>query len=79
MKSEQAIQSARDVIRAKVIDPNLSIDQKILLSGMLNALVWVMDGADCRTMDDILVGRPFDKGKSRADLSARAKRFLRGE
>lgn len=61
MKSSKQIQEARKILRERVLEPGLSKEQLALLVGMLNAMVWVMDGKDSTTMKRVLDSEPFFK------------------
>ena len=76
MKTIQQIDDARGVLAKRVKEPGLSKDQRILLAGMLNALVWAADGEASATVDRVLAGEAFDKGKT-ADDSILASSIFR--
>lgn len=59
MKTLEEVNAAREMFRTKLQLPDLSDEQMILLAGMLNALVWVADGRDCGTINDMLAGKPL--------------------
>lgn len=63
MKTLERVDWARAMIAERIRTPGLSDDQTILLVGMLNALVWVADGRDSKTMQRILDGEPFAVGE----------------
>lgn len=59
MKTARQIDDARSTLAMRFLTPGLSESQLALLAGMLNALVWVADGANAETMERILSGEPL--------------------
>ena len=68
MKTLEEINRARGKLCAIIAgESELSKDQRILLCGMLNALVWVADGPDGTTVDRILSGERIFPAKGFTD------------
>lgn len=63
MKTTEQIEHARAVMREKIQTAGLTPVQSALLAGMLNALVWVMDGEHSSIVDRILSGEPLAPGR----------------
>lgn len=59
MKSEKEVNAARSRIAERYVTPGLSDIQKALISGMLNALVWVADGKENSVMERLLSDEPI--------------------
>jgi hypothetical protein len=78
VRSKEEIQNARKVVRNLFLLPNLSPQQRVLLSGILNGLVWA-SGDKNETMERLLSGETIQEGITVDDLSERAKKFFRGE
>jgi hypothetical protein len=72
MKTKQQIDDARKKLIDRLQTPGLNDIQKSLVGGMLNALVWVADGASQSTMERMLSDEPLAAGK---DPSAGLKRL----
>lgn len=58
MKTPDQIDNARTVLCARLTE-NIRREQRLILTGMLNALVWAADGRHGSTLDDILNGKPI--------------------
>lgn len=54
MRTKHEIAAARKKLRERIMTPGLGNEQKAMICGMLNALVWVADGPDCTTMERML-------------------------
>lgn len=65
MKSIEDVNWARGKLCTALATPGLSETQRILLNGMLNALVWVADGKHSSTVDQLLAGRPIETAAER--------------
>jgi hypothetical protein len=63
MKNEQQVNEARQKLIDRLQTPGLNDVQKALVGGMLNALVWVADGASHSTMERMLSDEPIAAGK----------------
>lgn len=63
MKTEQEINHARAIIREQLKTPCLNDAQRALLAGMLNALVWCVDGPNATTLERLLAGEPLAAGQ----------------
>lgn len=61
MKTIEQVEAARLELRRKIVEENPDNNQRLLLYGMLNALVWVADGPDCTTMNRVMAGEPLAK------------------
>lgn len=72
MKSESEINNARRELAKRLQTRGLTGVQNAVLSGMLNALVWVADGRDSSTVQRLLDGEAIDAGK---DTRAAERRF----
>lgn len=64
MKTAAQINHARKRICERIDNEVLSSDQKILLAGMLNALVWVVDGKASTTMNRVVSQEPITPNKT---------------
>lgn len=73
MKTADQIERARQTVKAQILTPGLLPEQSALLVGMLNALVWVADGANATTMARLLEGEPLAPGKDLSTALARLK------
>ena len=71
MKTLEQVNEARGKIADHFVTPGLTESQKCILVGMINALVWVAEGADTSTMDRLLAGEPMAAGKP-TNAAARA-------
>lgn len=64
MKTEQQVNEARSILCNRLAKEVLDEQQRILLQGMLNALVWCADGEHQQTMQDVLDNRPIAKRRT---------------
>lgn len=58
MKSLEQLNQARTILASRIPQTG-NREQQILLTGMLNALVWAADGTHKDTVERILAGEPF--------------------
>jgi len=78
MKSPAQIEDARKKLARRMLTPGLTEIQKTLIMGVVNALVWVADGKDCRTVDRLLSDEPMAPGKDHRPAFERLDRNLDG-
>ena len=63
MKTPAQISKANARLQERLLTPGLSDNQLLLITGMANAIVWVLDGVHSTSMQRLLSDEPLAAGK----------------
>jgi hypothetical protein len=75
MKTPAAVANARKRLAQRAQTPGLSVDQKAMILGMVNALAWAAGDRNCTAIQRLLSSEPMALGR---DGAAAMDQFDRG-